>query len=303
MPRQQGLGRLIAAICALLAAASQAVLARERSFDSFASITPIYQGSADLDRGGDVRLTVLITRVGTSTSLGGGTRAGITLAYDDFDYSSTAPVAFNAVAPWNKVRRYGASFPMSAPVGEAWMLGVAPSADWFLEDGARSSDALIWGATFSAIRLFPDGNRIGLDLAAFNRIEETSIVPFLIVGWRLGDRWRLINPVPSGPTGGAGLELDYRFDAGWSLGVGAALREFRFRLADNGPVANGIGEERLVPVFPCATFSLASAMTPHAYAGVSTGGRLRVEDPLGNMLRQDDLGNAPLFGLSLIGRF
>ena len=41
----------------------------------------------------------------------------------------------------------------------------------------------------------------------------------------------------------------------------------------------------------------------HAYAGVITGGRLRVEDPSGNLLRQDDVGSTPLFALALIARF
>jgi hypothetical protein len=302
MPRQQRTAALIATVFTLLAAAGGAA-AQERPPSSFVSLTPIYQGNADLDRGGEARLTGLLTRIGTSTALSRDTRAGITLTYDYFDYSSSGPVAFNSVAPWNKVQRYGAAFPLTTRVGDGWALGVAPAVDWFLENGASTSDALTWGATFSAIRLYPGGNRLGLGLAAFDRIEDKSLVPFLIVDWRLGERWRLLNPLPSGPTGGAGLELDYQFDAGWSLGLGAALREYRFRLANSGPVSQGIGEERLVPVFLRATVNLTPALTLYGYAGVGTGGRLRVEDPAGNLLRQDDLGNAPLFGLTLIGRF
>jgi hypothetical protein len=267
------------------------------------SITPIYQGNADLDRGGEARMTGLATRLGTSTDFGGGTRAGVTLLYDYYDFRTTSPVAFNSISPWDTVQRYGAAFPVTSRFGDDWVLGVAPSVEWFKENGARSSDALTWGATFSAVRLYPGGNRLGLGLAAFDRIEDTSLVPFLIVDWRLGDRWRLINPLPSGPTGGAGLELDYRFDGGWSLGLGFAVREYRFRLAENGPTPNGIGEERLVPVFLRATFDMSPSMALHAYAGVGTGGRLRVEDASGNLLREDDLGNTPLFGLTLIGRF
>lgn len=47
----------------------------------------------------------------------------------------------------------------------------------------------------------------------------------------------------------------------------------------------------------------AAFLALHAYAGVGTGGRRRVEDASGNLLREDDLGNTPLFGLTLIGRF
>ncbi len=142
-------------------------------------------------------MTGLATRLGTSTDFGGGTRAGVTLLYDYYDFRTTSPVAFNSISPWDTVQRYGAAFPVTSRFGDDWVLGVAPSVEWFKENGARSSDALTWGATFSAVRLYPGGNRLGLGLAAFDRIEDTSLVPFLIVDWRLGDRWRLINPLPS----------------------------------------------------------------------------------------------------------
>jgi hypothetical protein len=303
MARQQLRSGIAAATFALLTVGAGAAPAQERSYDSFLSVTPIYQGNADLDRGGEARMTGVATRLGTLTDFGGGTRAGVTLTYDYYDFRSTEPIAFGSVPPWDKVQRYGAAFPVMSRVGDGWVLGVAPAVEWFKENGASSSDALVWGATFSAVRLYPGGNRIGLGLAAFDRIEDTSLVPFLIVDWRFGDRWRLINPLPRGPAGGAGLELDYRFDSGWSLGLGFAFREFRFRLAEDGPVPNGIGEERLVPVFLRATFDMSPSVALHAYAGVSTGGRLRVEDPSGNLLREDDLDNAPLIGLTLIGRF
>jgi hypothetical protein len=68
-------------------------------------------------------------------------------------------------------------------------------------------------------------------------------------------------------------------------------------------VRNGIGEERGVPVFLRGTYEMNPQFAMHAYAGVITGGRLRVEDPSGNLLRQDDVGSTPLFALALIARF
>jgi hypothetical protein len=74
-------------------------------------------------------------------------------------------------------------------------------------------------------------------------------------------------------------------------------------LSENGPVRNGIGEERAVPVFLRGTYKMHPQLAMHAYVGVNTGGRLRVEDPSGNLLREDNLASAPLFALALIGRF
>lgn len=305
MRKRQGCASASAVVFTLLlvVVGGQSTVAMAQQANSFVTVSPIYQGGGDLDRGGGkVSTRGALVRAGTSFDLGGGTRAGITANYDYLDFSFDKPVAFGAAPPWDKVQRYGAAFPVSFRAGDGWVLGAAPSVDWFRENGA-TEDALAWGATFSAVRVYADGDRLGLGLGAFSTIEDNSIIPFLIVNWRLGENWRLVNPLASGPTGGAGLELDYQFNSRWSLGLGATVRKYRFRLSESGPVRNGIGEERGVPVFLRGTYEMNPQFAMHAYAGVITGGRLRVEDPSGNLLRQDDVGSTPLFALALIARF
>lgn len=295
-------GLVLALLTMVLGAASSDARANPPS--SFVSLSPIYQGDGDLDTGGGkVSMKGALARAGTIFDLGGGTRAGVTASYDYLDFSFNQPAAFGGVAPWGKVQRYGVAFPVMFRAGDGWVLGATPAVDWFRENGA-TEDALAWGATFSAVRVYADGNRLGIGLAAFSKIEDSSIVPFVIVDWRLGENWRLINPLQAGPAGGAGLELDYQFNSRWSLGLGATVREYRFRLSENGPVRNGIGEERGVPVFLRGTYEMTPQIALHAYAGVITGGRLRVEDPSGNRLREDDVSSStPLYALALIGRF
>jgi hypothetical protein len=67
-------------------------------------------------------------------------------------------------------------------------------------------------------------------------------------------------------------------------------------------VSNGVGEISGVPVFLRATRNLES-LTLSLYLGAVANGRLRVEDPNGNLLREDDFDLAPLVGLSLSGSF
>ena len=239
-----------------------------------------------------------------SYDFGGGTRAGVTLNYDYLDYSFSSPSSLGFRPPWGIVQRYGVSIPLSFDVGDGWNVGVAPSVDWFKENGADSGDSISWGALVSATKRFEDGNRLGLGVGAFDRIEKTSVFPFLVVNWRLGDRWRVINPLPSGPTGPAGLELDYEFDGGWTAGVGAAWRILRFRLSDTGPTPNGIGEERGVPIFLRVTrnFNDQMALAPlwRCRGGRgSCGSRTHPE----GLLREDDFDPAPLLGATFIGRF
>ncbi|MCU0967599.1 MAG: DUF6268 family outer membrane beta-barrel protein [Rubrivivax sp.] len=268
-----------------------------------ASITPVWLGTADLDGGGEVESTTLIARLGLQWDLGAGRRAGIAANVDRTSYDFTAPAAFGGVAPWDEVWRYGLSAPLAQGLPSGWVLSLAPSVDWILEDGADRGEALVWGAVATATRLFGDGNRLGFGLGVFDRLGETAVFPLILVDWKLGDRWRLLNPLPAGPTGPAGLELDYRVDDRWSLGVGAAWRSTRFRLRDDGPVPGGVGEERGVPVFLRSTHRLGPTATLNLYAGAVTAGRLVVEDAGGATVREVDAGTAPIVAATLSARF
>ena len=276
--------------------------AQQPAWAPFVAVTPFYESESDLDGGGEFGLSGVQLRLGTAGPVGTGFRAGVTLNYDYYDSSFSNPTVFGATAPWGNVYRYGVSVPLAWALNSEWSLAVAPSVDWFRESGANTSDSLTWGAVLSAVRVDPAGNRIGLGVAVFDEIEDTKVFPVIVVDWRLGDRWRLINPLPAGPTGPAGLELDYQFDGGWSLGVGAAYRTLRFRLSDSGPVSSGVGEINGVPIFARATYDLSKQLTLHIYAGAIAGGELRVEDRNGNLLRKDDFDTAPFVALTVTAR-
>jgi hypothetical protein len=291
------------ACLAALALFSTQVGAQESNWRSFASVTPIFEGDADLDRGGEFSVQGVLLRIGTATAFEGGHTFGVTLNYDYYDYSFSNPVSFGGVAPWDKTMRYGVSAPLTFALNDGWRLGITPSVDWFRENGADTGESLVYGAGVFAIRDFGGGNRLGFGVSAVAHIEDTKVFPVLLVDWNLGDRWRLINPLPAGPSGPAGLELDYRFDNDWTLGIGGAYRVSRYRLSQSGPVPDGVGEVTGVPIFLRATRNLGDSLTLNLYVGALAQGRLRVEDRNGNLLREDDFGLAPLFALTLLGRF
>jgi hypothetical protein len=276
--------------------------AEASSWRSFISVSPVFE-EADLDSGGDFRVGGAILRLGTSTGFGNGNRAGVTLNYDYFDYSFDNPTAFGNVAPWKVLQRYGFATPLSFALQDGWSFGVSPSMDWFRENGASTGDALVWGATMTAIKRFDDGNILGLGLAAYSGIEEDTFFPFPIVNWRFSPRWSLINPLAAGPTGPAGLELDYLTDSGWKLGVGFAYRQARYRLSQNGPVPNGVGEFSGVPIYLRASRQLEGPLTLNLYVGAVAGGEIRVESPTGQLLVKEDLEIGPIVGFNVAVRF
>ena len=293
---------LVLAAWGACAGASQAQ-APGGGWSQFGSVTAVYQGAADLDGGGDYSAWTGIVRAGVLRDFGGGRRGGLVFNYDYTDYDFSAPAAFGSVAPWGSVKRYGVAAPLSFTRPDGWSFGLTPSVDWIHENGADEGESLTWGAIATATRFFPGGNRIGVGLAVFDRLEETSVFPLVLVDWRLSERWRLANPLPAGPTGPAGLELDYSLGDGWNLGLGAAWRSTRFRLSENGPVANGIGEETGVPVFLRATRSFGPNATLYLYAGAVTAGSLTVEDTAGRVLREVEFDTAPLLGITFSARY
>lgn len=269
----------------------------------FASVAPWTQGDADLEAGGDFRASSVILRAGVTGPIGKGHRGGLTFSYDFTDYEFSSPAGFAGSAPWNDLHRIGLSAPLLLRGEGGWAFIVTPSFDYFMEQGARSSEALGYGAVLAAAKRFDADRQIGFGLGIFDQLEEVKLFPFIVVDWKLGDRWRLANPLPAGPTGGAGLELDYRFDNGWTLGGGAAYRSARFRLSEDNVVANGIGETRSVAAFLHAGRELGSNARVGFYAGALLAGELRVESASGEQLARQDFDPAPFLGAALTLRY
>lgn len=297
--------RLKTASCAGLLAAlllAPALVHAQDANGSFASITPIWQGNTDLDNGGDFEANGVLLRLGTRTQFGKANSAGVVLQYDALNYDFATNTPFGA-APWGDVERMGLSFPLSFGGEGGWTYGLSPSVEWAREDGADWSDSVIYGAIASATRTFAPGKRLGLGVGAYSHLEEKRLVPLIIVDWSLSERLRLVNPLPAGPAGPAGLELEYRFDSGWNMGVGAAMRSIRFRLSEDGPVKNGVGEESGVPVFLRASTNFGQSSSFFVYAGAVLSGELRVENANGNAVHTESFDTAPLFGATFSTRF
>ena len=301
------LKKLLAGLVALLVIAGAGVAHAQGAsatprWQPIVSVTPWGQDSSGLDGGGSFRARGAIVRAGAAGPIGGGNRAGLTLSYDHTDYDFSPPTAFGAVAPWGDVRRIGISAPVILRGATEWSYLVTPSVDYVMEDDAKSSEAVIYGAVLGAAKRFGPDQMLGLGIGAFDRLEELRVFPFILVDWRLTDRLRLANPLEAGPTGGAGLELSYQAGADWMLGGGAAYRSIRFRLDETGPFPNGIGEQRGIAGFVHAGRPLGGGFRFDLYAGAIFGGELRVENANGDKLISRDFDPAPFVGVAISAR-
>lgn len=300
MPRSTASApRVLALLLAGVGLVAPALAAASTSY----SVVPIYQFDSDLDAGGEAGYTGVLASLGHRWSLDSRSALGLRLGFDYQDWRFDDLAGFGGADPWGQVYRVGLSIPYSITTDGGWRWGLTPAVEYAGESGARFSDALEYGANLTVARAARPDLTLGLGVGLYYRIEETSAFPFILVDWRITDRLRLSNPAPAGPSGPAGLELSYRLDGGWEVGIGGAYRSDRFRLDRDGPFPGGVGEHRAVPVLASIGRELSEGISLRLYAGVALASKLRVEDEDGRRLYDDDRDPAAMVGLMVSGRF
>ncbi len=270
---------------------------------SSASLTALGQFDTDLDSGGNFGWYGAYATGSVLRQFTPQFAAGITLRYDYEQWRFGNPTAFGGQAPWSNVNRpqVGASAVFSPADG--WRIVLAPSVEWAYENGADTADATIYGAVAIASRTFSPSLTLGIGAAVYRQLYETKAFPFLAIDWKIDDRWRLSNPLPAGPGGGAGLELSYKVSDAWETGFGGAYRSYRFRLDQAGPTPDGIGEQRMIPLFLRISRLLDRQSRLDFYAAALVNGRLSVKNPEGNDISSEDYATAPVLGVTFQHRF
>jgi hypothetical protein len=293
----------LAALAASAAAQPDKVSSPDQRIAYSTSATLMRQFESDLAGGGQLSVTRVFLGFDATRPLNRTRAIGVTLTYGLEDYNFAGLTALGGQQPWGQIHRIGVGVPLSFLTANRWRFAFTPSLEFARESGAAWNDALTYGVVFSAVRSTRPTLAIGVGVGAFSRLRKTFIFAFPAVNWQITQRLRLSNPFRAGPAGPAGLELVYRRSEKWEIGGGAAYRSLRFRLDNNGPVSNGIGEERALPLFGRLSRNLGNALKLDFYAGVLLEGRLSIDDPGGNEVASDDYGPAPFAALTLAGRF
>jgi len=257
------------------------------------------QADADLDSGGEVGLSrsafALSARRQWSPRIGIG--ASFRYEYNGWDFSD--PAAFGGIAPWQDIHRASLGFQLRAKLNDNWQLIAAPTLQYAGEDGAKSSDAMSYGAALAFSRKYGTDLSVGFGAAVLHDIDETKIRPYLAVSWQIDEHWRLGNPEAAGPAGLAGFELGYRRNERWDFGAGFGFSEYRFLLDDRGPTAGGVGESRSLPLYGRISYRPNTLMRFDAYAGSSFNNRVRVEYGDGRGTVSEDYDAAPIAGIAV----
>ena len=268
-------------------------------------INAINQFNSDLSSGGNFSLQSgsaylnILKPVSTSSTVALGIR------YDSqfWKWSNMGGYGQNGQQPWKNVNSSIVSLGYSHRISPEWQLGLVPTIESSGEQGINFENSLTYGAVVSAAKVFSPSLRLGFGAGVFRQIDTTRVFPYLVIDWKITDRWSLNNPLPAGPAGGAGLELTYAVTPQLKISGGGTYRSYRFRLNDSGPYAGGVGQNSLFPVFAKLTYAFDKTSALDIYALMNLGGTVSASDTHRNDLFKTNYKPTPALAISFIKRF
>jgi hypothetical protein len=302
--RRAQIPAIAAALCtALVSSFASADEPSQDGVTASATLTAFGQFNTSLDSGGRFNWAGGIASANLARSFTPQLSAGVQLRYEYQSWNFNSPTAFGGVAPWKDLNAASIGIPFTYAYSQDLFFNVTPIVQWAYENGAQTSDAMSYGAVAAMSKAFSPDLVVGLGISAFRRIDKTQVLPFLVIDWKINEKWRVANPFAAGPIGGAGLEVVYTPDDQWEYAEGLAYRSYRFRLAQDAPTANGIGENSFIPFFLRVSRKFGKEVRLDFYGALVTAGKLSVDNSDGSGRYSDNYKVGPALGATLQVRF
>jgi len=232
-----------------------------------------------------------------SSSIGLNIRDG----YQNWSWNNVSE--YGSKTPWKGIQSPGIGLSYFQKLENGWSAGFAPIIDWVAENGVGTAGSATYGAIGSGTKKYSDNLTIGLGTGVFRQVDKNKVFPYLLINWRITDKWTLNNPLPAGPSGGAGLELSYALADKWSVAGGAAYRSYRFRLSNSNYTPNGIGQNSFIPIFARLSYSIDRGSSVDLYLAANTGGKLSVTNVNGATPYSTSYSTGVAAALSITTRF
>lgn len=269
------------------------------------SIVGINQLNTDLKSSGSFGWSNASASLGLIKPVSSSTSVGISVRYDSefWNWSNMQSYSTSGKNPWSTINSPALSMIYSHKLDSDWRLNIIPTLESSGEQGTSPSNSLTYGSIVNASKQLSPTLNLGLGTGVFRQIDTNRIFPFLVVDWKITDRWNLNNPFPGGPAGGAGLELTYAFTPSFKVSGGAAYRSYRFRLNNSGAYAGGVGQNRFVPIFAKFSYAFDRQTRLDLYTIANVGGALSATDDSGNKVFNTNYKTAPAIALNLVTRF
>ena len=255
----------------------------------------LHQFDTNIDNGGSFSVDRANLRLGVSRVFNRENTVGIALGYgyNGYQFSDLA------VEPWGDIHRVSLAAPVRWAINDNWKLFAIPTIRSTAENGANFSDSVTGGFIGGVSYTFGEHLSIGPGIGVLSQLEDsTSVFPILLIKWKITDCLQLETGRGFGASQGPGLNLIWQTSDDWKITLGSRYEKLRFRLDEDGPAPDGIGEDRGVPVYLGASYSTSQFSELAIYAGAQFGGDLTLEDSSGNGISRTDHDTAIFAGFS-----
>jgi len=264
-----------------------------------------HQSEADLkDSTGGFSLDRWFVGAGVDYALSRRNSIGISVGGGQSDYDFTDDSGFGGGAPWDKIDDSRVSLNGRFGFGETGSIFIIPTLRFNGEKDASSSDSRTWGLFAAATWKVRENLTIGPGIGIFSRLEgSTKFFPVLAIDWDINDRWNLSTGRGLASSQGPGLNLSYKLNEDWSLGVAARYESLEFRLDDEGPAAGGVGRDKSLPFVFTANLTPSKKLNLSVFAGVEFAGEIKLKDAQDILVEESKYDPAAIFGATFEYRF
>jgi hypothetical protein len=247
---------------------------------------------------------VTVTRLGAGLGIGIPVRrfaqldVGLDYEFSHYAFSNATAFVPGIDSPWENIHREVVSlrFSQQQTMRLAWFVG--GSIGFSHEEDADLGDSLI-GSLYVGARLAMAENLfIGGGVVVWRQLEDDPLIfPLPGLDWWLTERFRLTT------AGRLGLTAVYTASEAMTFSLGAEYDLREFRLRDDGPVPDGVGRDRRVPVTAGVSFRPAPRLSLDFTGGAHLWQRYRLLDSGGNTLAEIDARPSPFVGIQVGYRF
>jgi len=288
-----------------VALAQPAGIAQTPGLKASVSVVGINQFNTNLNSGGNFGWSYASASLGLLNNVSPVTTVGVSLRYETefWNWSNMQAYNLGGKNPWGTIQSPGVSFVYSHKFDSDWKLNLIPTIESNAEQGAELGNSLTYGTIVNASKQLSPTLNLGLGTGVFRQIDTNRIFPFIVIDWKITERWNLNNPFPGGPAGGAGLELSYAVTPQFKISGGAAYRSYRFRLSNSSAYAGGVGQNKFVPIFARFSYAFDRTTLLDLYTIANVGGSVSAFDQSGNTVLSTNYKTAPAIAVSLVKRF
>ncbi len=212
----------------------------------------------------------------------------------------------NSAAPfsWSDIHQGTVAGVLMWKVADHWSLLGAGLVRSTGEGGAKFGDTITAGGGVGFVYRSSPDFRVGVLLGALSQLEDSaSLLPLPVLDWKFADDWKLHLGVNIVSSVGYGGEISYEPSESWTLATGFSYERWRYRLDDGGANADGVAEERSLPIYAKIGFHPSKDVDLSVVGDVATGGKLRVEGQSGRKIRQKSYDPAPGVSFQATFRF